>query len=982
MKDPYARIQEFKGWYPDVDPRDVDEQTFADLVGFDPSRVYGALIKDFGYSDTYASATGTLTGGNTISSSGAMVTASGGTAFLTELQIGSTIIASAQTRTIATISSDTVLTTTAAFSPALSSATSFTFVNPYPTGITILAMKTVYIKALGREFQIMVGKTAGHKLQIWARGYYNGVYTGGWVELTEYFTGIMVSAVGASTITIVVAQEYIPDHFKGFTIVIGGNNILTCTASVRTDATHQTLTIAEDALSITSKRLTPNADVLDGLWVPLTGPDLYAVLDDGDLPTEVPLVPDRDTDVIELGDNETANQCKIGFSDLSGTPHASGYTRLYYRAYMVGGIAGTIPADGTITIDLRESGTSRGAVTRTVKNIHRNPYTEGYVEVVNSTIGVHNNLEAWLIGTTPYNVQLRVSWLKITVDVTEAFGTADLYRFPLMTQMATNYLNVGATPFITMSRSNDKMSIAVTTTAGVVLPPAQVLYINNQYFSSRRSHNSLYLESAMFSKEYVARGIAIDRTGGGVSTFNIIIVPIIDGYQYGDAIFYNETNDLVYNIKVDWGLFNKRVTGFEIYTEWTNLTNLATTDGKRAYFTHFIDITKGDSLWLEDVPKRLYVPYQGVHAYSGATAPDEVTFDSARGAAYTTGAVRYRYHKPMTKRQSSTVAVDDGDNIIRYSFYDAGGVHNDDVFIDATTDLYGHPTMSFLSSPGELMGLAERLGTLYAFKRTSVEVIDLNTFSAAVYPIDCVAKHGIRETAAGIVFLGQNGIYLFPQSGGREEIINRQFLDTYRTISLAKKEAAVVDEIRAINSIIVSIDGVQYIFDYLTRNWWKRKFNHAPVRMSNRVDGQFQFSNGTKIYNYTDRMTYLDDVTGGVEFRIETQWMTHGKPWVQKLLRSLGTVARSTTPNTIYRVEVYVDRNGIVPWDTLEVSAEHPTVTGGDYDATFPIKTPNSYRDLKLVITKKASGVYSDYGMLEFREFRFFGEAGRTGKEG
>lgn len=1054
MKDPYARLREFKGWFPDVDPRDVDEDTFADLIGYDPSRIQGMLIKDFGYSDAYGSATGTQTGGgtisstfaagtlgggNTISSSGTTVTstggtvfltelaagqsviiggqtrivasvtndsefettvafspalvaeasftlqtktltATGGTLFLTELAIGSTIVISSQTLIVATITSNTVLSTTTMPSPAISAAASFTYVNPYPTGVTILAMKTIHVEALNTEYQIVVGKTAAHKLKVFSRGFYDGAMYGGWFDLTEFYTGVVISAVGASDITIVVSQEYATNHFKGFTLIIGGNNVITCTASTRVDATHQLLTIAENALAVTSERLDPDSDVSTGTWVAYGGSgSLFEKLDDGD--EVVPVAPfGSDQDVI-LSSSTTPNQCKIGFTNIAGTPAVTGFTRLYFRATTVGAVTSD-QSIGTLIIDLRESGVSVGATTREVPHKNSLPFVEGYVEVANSSITNHDNLEAWLTATSQPNTELRVAWLKITVDVTDTIATADIYRFPVMTQLASYYANVGAAPEVVLSRSQSKMTIAVVDTSGVVLPPAQVLYVTHPFFSTSRSIDSLYFESASLSKEFLVRGMEITRvTSVGGATHTMIIVPIVDGYQFGDPIFFDKSSAFKnYSVKVDWGLFNKRVTSLEFYVEWASLKNLATSDGQRTYFLTSIDLTGDDSLWEEDVFGRLFTLFQDLEPYTDSTTPAEVTLDGARGAAYTTGAVRYRYHKPMTRRQSSLVAVDESDEVIRFSFYDAGGVHNDDIFIDSATDIFGNATMSFLSAPGELLGLAERLGMLYCFKQTTVEVIDMNTFSTAVFPIDCVAKRGIKETAAGVVFVGQHGIYLFPQGGGKEILINSQFLDTYRAITLANKQAAIAEENRAHNSIIFNIGDTAYIWNYNTQQWWKREFNHTPDYFSNKIDGIFQFTDGTKIYTYPDRTTYLDD-SMGVEFRVETQWMSHGQPQIQKLLRNLSVAGLSSTAGN-YRIEIYTDRNNLIAWDSLEVTMYNSFVADQDTDNTYAIKTPNSYREIKLVITKRTGSQFSQYGQLDFRDFRLHGELGRTGKEG
>ncbi|MBI4577910.1 MAG: right-handed parallel beta-helix repeat-containing protein [Planctomycetes bacterium] len=68
---------------------------------------------------------GTATGTGTVSSSGTTVTGVG-TRFLRELAVGDPIVAGGQTKTIATITDNTSLTTTVAFSPVLAAGSAFT----------------------------------------------------------------------------------------------------------------------------------------------------------------------------------------------------------------------------------------------------------------------------------------------------------------------------------------------------------------------------------------------------------------------------------------------------------------------------------------------------------------------------------------------------------------------------------------------------------------------------------------------------------------------------------------------------------------------------------------------------------------------------------------------------------------------------------------------------------------------------------------
>jgi len=69
----------------------------------------------------------TLTG--TVSSSGVTLTATAGSSFTTDLMVGSVITVDGQTRTVASITSNLILTTTVAFSPAIVTIGAYTIVS-------------------------------------------------------------------------------------------------------------------------------------------------------------------------------------------------------------------------------------------------------------------------------------------------------------------------------------------------------------------------------------------------------------------------------------------------------------------------------------------------------------------------------------------------------------------------------------------------------------------------------------------------------------------------------------------------------------------------------------------------------------------------------------------------------------------------------------------------------------------------------------
>jgi hypothetical protein len=330
----------------------------------------------------------------------------------------------------------------------------------------------------------------------------------------------------------------------------------------------------------------------------------------------------------------------------------------------------------------------------------------------------------------------------------------------------------------------------------------------------------------------------------------------------------------------------------------------------------------------------------------------------------------WKFQAKGSLSQSSINTINDGDDAIRNSLYDGQGIHDDHHFADTAKDLVGNPLKIFLSSKGKLLGLLGQLGSIYAFKRAQIEVINPSTTQSEILEADVIAPKSIILTNIGIVYAGKYGVYNFPLHGGLREPLTEAIRDEWVSLDDGDKAACIAAECKDANAIIFSVGGIQYFYHTETKIWWKRVFRDEPACFEKLDDESMIFGSAAKVCRYPDRSTYLDDGQTNLWF-VETQWMNLGMVDVLKTIRSIVPVILSTGTHK-FQIAVYFDRF------TNAFCTLHGTSVNGKFERALPLKVPNASREIKLVITSDGSATE---GPFDVSELRLYGETTVSGKD-
>jgi len=292
----------------------------------------------------------------------------------------------------------------------------------------------------------------------------------------------------------------------------------------------------------------------------------------------------------------------------------------------------------------------------------------------------------------------------------------------------------------------------------------------------------------------------------------------------------------------------------------------------------------------------------------------------------------------------------------------------------------------FLNAKGELLGILGQLGLIYSFKTGTAEVLDATATTGRVYNIDCIAKRSIIQTTIGIVFAGQFGIYIFPKDGGLDTPISDNIRDEYLSIlntpTFPYKKNIVAQESKDMGAILFTVqisgaigstlqsDYTTYFYHTKLEVWWKREFVNPPTAYAPLSDNTLLFSgrattgsNETKLLQYPNRGTYLDD---GVSFPFfaQTQWLM-GSEDIYKMLRTIIPLILSTVNTINFKISIEFDRTGAI-FDVIR-----GTTLNGILEKPFVIKTPNTWREVRFTIEN--DGVVPD-GQFNLSELRYTGE--------
>jgi len=351
----------------------------------------------------------------------------------------------------------------------------------------------------------------------------------------------------------------------------------------------------------------------------------------------------------------------------------------------------------------------------------------------------------------------------------------------------------------------------------------------------------------------------------------------------------------------------------------------------------------------------------------------------------------WRYEARLSLGNQTIVAVDESDVQIRLCLFDADGIMNDHIFPNRSKDNASNPLKIFLSSEGELLGMLGQLGNLYAFKRSTIEIVNPSSTRSDIVQADVSAKKSIILSEIGIIYAGRFGMYLIPIHGGLIETLSDVIRDEYIAISDSEKEGMVATYCRDLGIIMFSMASVCYYFHEEMRVWWKRKFGYTPVAMTQRFDNSIIFaanSPALALLKYPDRTVYKDGPSGSevsIPWVVETQWMTLEEDDIQKLVRTLESVTISNGAMS-YTVAIYFDRTGNptdalasvgTPFDITTIS----TVSGIS-ENPLPVKLPNSFRECKIILryNPALTAAQANYSM-DILELKAFGETSVTGRE-
>lgn len=971
LKEVAKKIEFFRGWFPDVDQRmsqDPPEESFQELIGFDPTRIQGMLSKDFGYSNQYFSAPH-YRGTGTYGAIGTVITGVG-THFTTELAIGGRIFVGTATvgmvtltlnqiRTVTGIADDTHCTIDQAFSTEFSGAL-------FMIGIKIIGQQSFYVTALNQEFETCWGLGALGQLKFFVQPYFSIDPANDWIELTESVLGNPITAidVGTNTMDITVTVDYPTNYFRGWLAATDRGRSLFCTASTKLTNTSQRLTIQETILNFSSFRLDPDADISTGSWTPAP---LFSKINDGDIY--------NDTNSFTLDSSKVDDVCEVSLSNLTGTPYASGKTRLYFRAF--GGGFGA----SYLKVELMSGATSVANKTVTLGGKPSSNFVD-VLEIANSLIGTltsdWSDLRIRFTGNTSFLSSITIYFAKVLVETTTALATINLYRFPVCAQDAPLWSSAGAMPLVASSKGRDKLEWGWRDTARTRQNPMMLKLINTSFFADfkgafQRNVNQLYFERAGVDLSSMLKGITITRSvTTAFPSFQVVIIPLIDGYQMGDPIYDAIELGSMFTFDVEWAAFNKRITALLIFAEVSADNTVPAYD--RINYVVKLSTTDTSTIWKTNYDNKLSTSFDlaGVQKSS-------LTINQYRGASHTSGLVKWTKRIQMSKQQTSLVAVDESDDAVRLSFYDSFAQHEDDVFPNVGQDKNGVPLLIFIGIEGRLLAFAELNGHLYVFKTTGVQITNLVNFSSIIVVVDCIAENGVCSTIEGVVFLGIGGIYIFPRHGGLHEFMNNEFVETYRNIPVVYKRAGFVQEAQHINSIVVSLQTgasqfTQFIYNTVAKIWWKRRWSVNPTWLSKREDGTLEFTDGKYIFQYPDRSTYYDIDTFGLPtaqyWEIRSQWLTLGYDEAYKVLRTvIPVVLGGSTSQVSYQLEIYFDRK-TTPFDMLFGAS----IINDIQEKALLLRTPNSFREIQFRIIHDPNFPNEVVDRFDLTGMRMYGE--------
>ena len=496
----------------------------------------------------------------------------------------------------------------------------------------------------------------------------------------------------------------------------------------------------------------------------------------------------------------------------------------------------------------------------------------------------------------------------------------------------------------------------------------------------------------------------------------IIIVPMFNGYLLGKPIlenFHLPSQKCFPYIQFNFASMERRLTDLLIFVDYAQQSDPHPIDYDAFFYVlHFRlcsadNTVRGDTLTIVTRWKNIsnnQIKIQDTGLSDNEPEELDVTNDTKAckllynmlgyplaNTIHEVG-VNWTVKARADIKSQAVTAVNDGDNILRLSYYDGmSGLHNDHIYPDVNIDNKENPLKFFLTAHGDLLKLIGYMGRFHAVKESSLEVIDVNTARSAVHECDTVAPDGIVLTSLGLLYVGRSGIYVLPLHGGLREKISDAIEDEWLAISNEFKKKAIAVEVKKGRLIMIGVQTAgtldeggdydevnvytQYVYSIDMRIWWKRIFYYAPKAYTLLLDNTCLFITRETPYIlfYPDPTSFLD-VDQGVPYLLETQWLSYSL--MQKCLRLFQlSIEANAAKNFI--VEIYMDRQ-TSPFCTM-----YGATINGTKDIKLPLKVPNSFKEYKIVIKKKSTETHlqANCGM-DLLEMTATGEQTFDGKSG
>jgi hypothetical protein len=228
-------------------------------------------------------------------------------------------------------------------------------------------------------------------------------------------------------------------------------------------------------------------------------------------------------------------------------------------------------------------------------------------------------------------------------------------------------------------------------------------------------------------------------------------------------------------------LVDKRITAFNVWVSNNPEEITEISDWFNDYSTYFLaatlSTTNGD--WAGSFP----APFtQGASLeVDGISDITQLNLLDALGHQpdLERSRVKPRYISRAQRRQGSVVVIDNGNRQLNLSSYSGLEVHEDENFVNNRTDIQGNPMIFPLEGRGDLLGVEVFEGTIYSFRETEVEPVDLYSGVIGLNQADFIAPKSLLVTPYGMFWAGRSGLYMLPLGGGGMRPINDSWKNLY-----------------------------------------------------------------------------------------------------------------------------------------------------------------------------------------------------------